>query len=137
MCLFQNNAFGNASVFCKFYFETIEWQKIKLPLKKLDRFVGIDTSSLYSMVSYFDLTAHPPVLVEWFSRLLDLIAHFRTIMTENAERKHVPLQPEIMCRHSYLQLVALTVTWNLNLDKGLLQVFHRHVAEDFAYSVET
>lgn len=76
----------------------------------VDQLVRIDTS-LYSMASYFDLTAHPPVLVEWFSRLLDLIAHFRVIMIENnSERMHVPLQPEILCRHSYLQLVALTVT---------------------------
>lgn len=76
-----------------------------------DQFVGIGTSCLYSMVSYLHLTAHPPVLVEWFPRLLDLIAHFRIIMIQNnSERMHVPLQPETLCRHSYLQLVALTVT---------------------------
>lgn len=103
----------------------------------VDWFVGIDTS-LYSMVSYFDLTAHPPVLVEWFFRLLDLIAHFRIIMIENnSESTHVPLKPEILCRHSYLQLAALTVTCKLNLDKGLFQVFDRDVAWDFAYSMET
>jgi len=32
------------------------------------------------MTSYFDQTANTPVLVAWFSRLLDLFVHFRMIM---------------------------------------------------------
>lgn len=107
--------------------------------KSVDQFMGLSRHFfLYSMISYFDQTAHAPVLVEWFSRLLDLIVHLRIIMIENnSESTHVALQPEILHMHSHLQLVALTVIWNLNEDKGIFQVFHGHVAEDFAYLVET
>lgn len=54
-------------------------------------------------------------------------------MTENnSESTHVPLQPEILHMNSHLQLVALTAIWNLNEDKGIFQIFHGHMAEDFA-----
>lgn len=137
------NAFDKTSVSCKLHFENIEGQQIKwdwkFPLKYLwiALWFWIGTFFLYSMISHFDQTACPPILVEWFSRLLDLIVHFRIIMIENnSESMHVPLQPEILRVHSHLQLVALTVIWNLNEDKGIFQVFHWHVGEDFAYSVE-
>lgn len=45
--------------------------------KSVDQFMALSRLIFcqYSTVFYFDQTAHPPVLVEWFSRLLDLIVH--------------------------------------------------------------